>query len=880
MKRIFITLFLSFTILTAFSAHIKGGFFTYEYLGPGMTNPSYLRYKIRLTVYMSCNPSPGQLSNPIKFTIFQGNATILFANPTVFISNRYELNKFEDEPCISLDQRGCYYTVVEYELNNYELPVSAAGYTFSAQRCCRIGNMENVQNSGTVGSTYTITIPGTNSLILNANKNSSPNFKVNDTAVVCGGSYFTYPVTATDKDGDSLSYSLCAAFDGGSTAVALPDSAKPPPYQTINYSSPFFGSSPMGNGVTINPITGVLSGIAPIPKTPGGEFVVTVCVSEFRGGFFLAQSRKELHIQVKDCSPVTAYLAPKAVTCDGFTMMFSNSASNYQTGITYLWEFGDTASGVKNTSNLEFPTHAYADTGVYKIKLTVSISGLCSSSDTLWVGVYPGFFPNFTAVGPFCKGVPFQFKDSTFTKYGQPANWRWDFGNTLASNDTSLLQNPKYVFPAAGNYKVQLIVGSSFGCKDTVTKTITINNNPAIKIIPHDTLICANDALQLKTNIITGSFIWSPDYNINSTTSPSPIVTPLLPTKYFLNFTDQFGCINTDSMFVNVKTMVYVYAGNDTTICRGDSILLKVNSDALTFKWTPATYLTSDTAKQPLAFPLDALTTYHLVGSIGTCTNSDDITISTLPYPAANAGKDTTVCYGFRVPLNATGGLIYRWSPATFLSATNIPNPVAINPTATTLYVVAVTNLTGCLKPAFDSVIINVDPFVVANAGPSDTTVVLGEPLYLNGTGGDKYLWQPATWLTNANVFNPTALPKNNITYKLLVTSIAGCTATDTINIKVYNVPPSFYVPTAFSPNNDGKNDNIKPIILGMRSLDYFKVYNRWGKLVFVTTKKGAGWDGTINGNAQDAGTYVWLAKGTTFTGEIITKKGYVILLR
>jgi gliding motility-associated-like protein len=96
----------------------------------------------------------------------------------------------------------------------------------------------------------------------------------------------------------------------------------------------------------------------------------------------------------------------------------------------------------------------------------------------------------------------------------------------------------------------------------------------------------------------------------------------------------------------------------------------------------------------------------------------------------------------------------------------------------------------------------------------------------------------------------------------------------------VYNVPPSFYVPSGFSPNNDGRNDVFRPILLGMRSLNYFQVYNRWGQLVFQTTQQGKGWDGRLKGNPQDPGTYVWMAQGETYTGQVITQKGSVVLIR
>jgi len=878
MKKFFFTIFLSISLLNAFSAHIKGGFITYEYLGPGITNPSHLRYKITLTVYMGCFPSAGQLTNPIKLSIFAGNATTVLDSPLVSITNRYELEKRADEPCISLDQRGCYYTIVVYQLDNYELPVSAVDYTISYQRCCRISGVENVQNSGNVGNTYSIKIPGTNSPVPNANRNSSPDFAVNDTAVVCGGSFFSYPFKATDKDSDVLTYSLCSAYEGGSTGAPNPHPASAPPYTVVTYTSPFYGAQPMGPNVSINATTGLISGIAPIQATSGGEFVVTVCVTETRGGVFIGETRKELHIQVKDCTPVEAKLAPKGVTCDGFTVNFSNSSNN-QSGTNYLWQFGDASSGINDSSTSATPVHVYSDTGIYRVKLTVSLGGLCTNSDTLLVRVYPGFFPGFYTVAPTCIGVPVRFFDSTKAKFGNVFGWKWNFGNLAATNDTSLLPNPSYTYTDSGSYNVQLIVGSTLGCSDSITNIIKINPKPVVNLVPRDTLICSIDTLQLKTTN-TGTFLWSPNYNISSLTSPAPLVSPDVSTRYYLSFTDGFGCTNKDSIFVNVVNAVSIGAGNDTTICRTDGLILNTSSNALHYIWAPALYLSSDTAKRPFANPLDPVTTYKVIGNIGKCRDSSTVTIRTLPYPIANAGKDTSVCFGYSASLKAMGGISYQWTPSTFLSATNIANPNVLNPTATTRYIVAVRDVVGCPKPAFDTVIVNVDPPLIPDAGPSDTTVVLGEPMFLNGTGGNTYLWQPNRWLSNAAVANPTALPEDNIIYQLLVTSISGCQASDSIRIRLYKVPPSFYVPSGFTPNNDGKNDLIKPILLGMKTLQYFRVYNRWGKLLFYTTQKGAGWDGTFKGNPQDPGTYVWMASGATFTGEVIVRKGYAVLIR
>ena len=877
MKKFILSLILFFSLFNAFAAHIKGGFFTYEYLGPGIANTDYSRYKISLTVYMSCNPSAGQLTPQINFSIFEQGFSTLVANPAVTITKQYNLFKETDEPCISLDQRGCYYTVVIYELNSIELAPSTVGYTISYQRCCRIANMQNVTNSDAVGNTYSISIPGTSSMVPNAFKNNSPNFPINDTGVVCGGSYFEYPFSVTDKDGDQLTYSLCSAFIGGSTTMPSPNPAASPPYPEVFYSSPYTGSRPMGPNVTINPVTGLISGVAPLPNTTGGEFVITVCVTETRGGKYLSETRKELHIQVKDCAPVLAKLAPKPITCDGFAVNFSNSAFN-PSGTLFNWDFGNPLSGLDNNSTLSDPVHIFSDTGVYKVKLNISLGGFCANSDSMIVRVYPGFFPDFKADGPFCKGIPFKFTDLTTTKYGVTTGWRWNFGNTAVNNDTSNLKNPTYTYVNTGNYIAQLMVSNTFGCSDIVKKNIKIVDGPDLGLNTHDTLICSIDTIQLKTSTI-GNYVWSPNYNISSLSSANPLISPDTATKYYVSFSDADGCKNTDSVFVDVKPFATINLGNDTTVCSPDGFKMNTISDALNFVWTPATYLSSSTIKNPIVTSSAPSITYTVVGNIGKCQSQDQITIKTAPTPIADAGKDTIICFGDPALLQATGGSIYTWTPTQYLTASNIANPKVIGLPSATQFKVVVSDTLGCIKTSIDSVIVSVDAIFQAYAG-RDTSVVINEPVALNGIGGVTYLWQPATWLSNPTIANPIATPKENITYQLTAISKGGCKAMDEIQINVYKIAPGFYVPSGFTPNNDGNNDVIRPILMGMRSLKLFRIYNRWGQLLFTTSEKGKGWDGTFKGSQQDPGTFVWMAEGVTYLGENLKKQGTVVLLR
>ncbi len=1112
MKKFFITIFLSVFLLNSFAAHIKGGFITYKYLGAGINNPTSLRYKITLTIYMVCNPSSGQLTNPINLTIFRGDGISQFDNPSVNITNQYNLGKAADEPCITGEQSGCYYTIVVYELSSYELPVSADGYTISYQRCCRIPNMDNIQNSASVGNTYSIKIPGTSSAVPDANKNSSPDFSVNDTAVVCGGSYFSFPLGAFDEDGDVLVYSLCAAFEGGSTSEPAPNPAAQPPYSTVFYQGGYSGSQPMGTQVNIDPNTGMLSGIAP-PIVSTGEYVVTVCVTEYRNGVYLAESRKELHIRVNDCIPLKAILDPKPVTCDGFNVSFSNAAT-LPSGAAYEWNFGDQASA-SNTSTSPTPSHTYTDSGVYTIKLKVSLAGgICADSTTSIVKVYPGFFPAFNIDPPYCKGIPIKFTDQTTSNYGRPTGWRWNFGDNAATNDSSNAKNPNYTYPDAGNYTVKLVVSNTFGCTDSTTRQVTIAYNPLLKVVPKDTtycsldsvilsatgtgtfnwvpavsiigantasptvfpaararyfvtlnaggcisrdsvtvnpvnnvtasitasatticeqdtitltgnsnysanvswlwspygwvqsatskitkafppgntqfiltarwgrgctaaatqnitvnplavpeagppaaickgqgtaqlqasggiryqwipatglsdpnianpiaspaitttykvlvgvagctgtkadsvtvlvrelpqanlvddtLICSIDTLQLKTNP-AANYVWSPNYMINSLTAASPLVSPDVPTTYYTILIDQFGCINKDSVMIDVKLFVSIDAGKDTAICRTDTFHLRTVSDAISYQWTPSTYLDNDKVKNPIATPVDSFTTFRVIGNIGKCQSRDSVRIRTVPYPVASINTPQGICYGGSASLQAGGGSIYSWMPITFLSASNIAAPVSVKPTTDIFYQVSVTDTFGCPKADTAGTWVRVRPQVRATTGTRDTSIVAGESIQMNASGGDSFVWEPATWLSNINSPTAIATPEDNITYKVTVTQLPeNCTGTDTVSITVFKLPPSFYVPTAFSPNGDGRNDILRPKALGMRSIHYFRVFNRLGQLVFETTQLNKGWDGTYKGNPQDPAAYVWMAQGETYKGELITRKGSAILVR
>lgn len=873
MKKYLLAISLTLLVFPAlFAAHIKGGFFTYKYLGPGSGNN--LKYRITLTVYMICDPNAGQLSNPINFSIFNAGTNQFVRDASVGITNQYRLSKNNDEPCITGNEVGCYYTIVIYDLASVELPANAEGYTVSYQRCCRIAGINNLVNSGAVGNTFAITIPGS-SVGQNAQQNSSPNFLVNDTAIICRNSYFQYSFQATDSDGDSLSYQFCSAYEGASQAIPNPSTASSPPYTSVPYNATYSGSQPMGNGVGINPVTGVISGTAPSLM---GQYVLCVCVNEYRNGALIATTRKELHIDVRDCNPLKAQLDPRPSFCDDLEVSFQNDAAGNPSNAEYLWNFGDPASGTSNNSSVATPIHTFSAPGDYSVKLLITLAGACTDSATTLVRVWPGFYPGFRTNG-ICVINPYFFTDTTRANYGVVDFWRWDFGDNTTLADTSRIRNPQWTYRGPGNVNVSLIVSTSKGCRDTIQQTIEILDKPTITMGFRDTLICQYDNLNLQAGG-PGNFSWTPLVNIVNPNSATPTVSPMNTTWYYVNLNNS-GCINTDSVRVRVTPDVFIQPMADTTICQGDTIQLRIYSNGLQYQWTPAANLIDPTTMSPIAVTTDT-TTYQVTGIVGGCSNTKQITVRTVPYPIARLSNDTTICFNASALLTgSSNGSSFVWSPPLYLNNPQSLTPIA-RPPSTQQYILSVFDNKGCPKPGRDTVLITVLPEVVAFAG-RDTAVVVGQPLQLNASGGTTYSWTPSTGLSSTTIPDPIATYNTGTTqvrYQLIVKDPAQCTDTAYITVRVFQTAPSVFVPTGFTPNGDGKNDNIKPILAGIKELRYFRIFNRWGQLVFETQQEGVAWDGRINGQLQGTHVYVWTVSALDYRNQPYFAKGLVTLIR
>ncbi len=249
------------------------------------------------------------------------------------------------------------------------------------------------------------------------------------------------------------------------------------------------------------------------------------------------------------------------------------------------------------------------------------------------------------------------------------------------------------------------------------------------------------------------------------------------------------------------------------------------------------------------------------------------ITVTINSKPALGPDKPLKICYDqsadLSVLFNVTGYTV-NWT----YNQLPVDDSTVVSEAGT--YQLIATNNAGCADTAL--VDLSIQPPVIANAG-ADANIEYNYPYQLSGSGGGSYQWSPSGLVNNAYIANPTTVLTDSATFVLMVSDEIGCFDLDTVKLKVLN-GPTFYVPSAFTPNGDGVNDYFKPTPVGIAKLEYFRVFNRYGELVFETSEIGKGWDGIYKGIKQPTANFVWSLRGTDRKGELKVMKGNVILIR
>ncbi len=569
--------------------------------------------------------------------------------------------------------------------------------------------------------------------------------------------------------------------------------------------------------------------------------------------------------------------------CAPLTVNFNNTSTP---GHTYLWDFG----GNDTTSQVFAPIKTYTAAGTYTANLYVKTSICNNNYDTakLVITVYPKPVANFTIAIDSCSSV------INFTNQSNPLTVPSKWYNVTGSSKTlfSALSNPSYTYANAGTYTVQLVTQTTFGCKDSITKTIIVPVD-SVHINPPKSK-CTYETVSL---IATGgsSYTWTPTSGLSNpflaTTTCSVQTTTVYTVTIKQNSLYGKTCIKTLTTTVTVYPKITSLFTYSVGACNNNVQF----TDASTLTPTSWLWTYGDGNNSPTQNPL------YYYGSPGTYTVS---LIATNSFGCKDTSKKVIVLSGFNpvtinqsilkcepdtVQLNATGGVIYSWIPTLYLSNPTIANPLAFPPT-TTIYTVTIGAISGidtCRSNLTTTV--SVFPFSYNSnsltVSPSTLTVGQTATVTLVGftyTTGVFSLVPSIPFTVSGNntlLFTPTKSGEYAVYYtdqnncKHLIKIIFIEVITNDCNEGVV------FLPTGFTPNNDGIND-----ILYMRSNFiseiYFTIYDRWGEKLFESNDVKIGWDGTYKGKKLDQGVYGYYITFKCNNGAESFKKGNITLLR
>ena len=552
------------------------------------------------------------------------------------------------------------------------------------------------------------------------------------------------------------------------------------------------------------------------------------------------------------------------------------------------WNFGD---GTFLTTTSRFVFHTYLQPGIYRpfIELISGPNGNCritipGTTDIKVDKLISGFDHNLTRL---CDSTKISLTDTSFAFSGIQS-WSWNFGD----GSTGSGQTVNHYYTSSNTYNVTGAITSNWGCtlSTTIPVAVTLITTPSAQINGISD-VCSLDTLNFISNINSVDPINLIKWEFSNgqisygSTFNTVLTTPGNYTLYLIAGTVN-GCYDTASLPVVVYPKPTLVSSTNQRICLGQSVQLNSTSSINNYQWSPLIGLSCFTCPNPVASPQS--TTEYIVNTLSAqgCKNSDTIVVTVIQPFTMTLSSTDTICIGESSSLTAGGADNYQWTPASSLSCSNCPNPIA-SPDHTTQYMVTGYDNYNCFSYK-DSVIVAVGQYPTVSL-PEPQVLSTGTlfPVQSQITNGPirSYEWTPANDLSCSDCSNPTALIKRDVCYKLEVENIYGCKGSDDFCIRVFCENTQVFIPNAFTPEGNGVNDVFMVRGVGISSVKSFRVYNRWGQVVFERNNfppntPAFGWDGKVKGVMSTPDVFVYTAEVLCENNESYTYKGNVTLIR
>jgi gliding motility-associated-like protein len=422
--------------------------------------------------------------------------------------------------------------------------------------------------------------------------------------------------------------------------------------------------------------------------------------------------------------------------------------------------------------------------------------------------------------------------------------------NTGAIDSTISITTP-------GTYYVDV----ADSCGNFFSDTILVSASPPVPIsIGPDRAKCNSDTLHLQAPNGFLNYTWSPNYNISATNTQQVIVNPTVDTSYTIMAEKTPGCFGYDTVRIIVNTSPLINLGPDKSFCTGDSLVLNAGTGFTQYQWS-----NGNNTQQITTYTAGA---FSVIGTTANgCKSFDTLRVlNVYSLPAISLGKDSTLCAGDQQILDAGNGFAsYNWN-----TGNNSPSIVV---SSIGVYSVTVIDNNGC-KGSGTTKITTIFPKPSGFLGP-DTAICpyLDQVQLKTTTNFNEYVWSTGSLAASVTI-------KQAGVYWLQVKDVNDCIGKDTVIVNPKDCGQGFYMPTGFTPNNDGKNDLLKPILLGDVVQYRFWIYNRWGELIFETTDLNKGWDGVYKGQPQASGIFVWRCVYQFLNETVKEANGTVVLIR
>lgn len=464
-------------------------------------------------------------------------------------------------------------------------------------------------------------------------------------------------------------------------------------------------------------------------------------------------------------------------------------------------------------------------------------------------------------------------------------NFTINYGNTENITVPTPTQTKKYaviVTPFPG-----------FGCEDTLYTTVVISN--LITKVSNDTIICKGSTAQLNTESNTVgvplTYSWSPVGNLSCNTCKNPIASPDTTTMYYITVTDTSGCAKRDSILVTVRESVTPdIVTTDDTICTFESIYITNtgnNPPEVKYKWSTdsSSQIISGTGTQKINVGWLHSGRKEIILEVENqgCVEYDTLYIQVNRHPNAEVTYPPNICVGdstLFLPVADSG--IYYWDidEQNISDTLYVPQYKLLWETTGEKNISLVINAQNGCTDSFKSVISVHEP-PVADIQNSDRNLCSGKMFTVSTIEGYRYeySWKPAQYFLSNNSPSVTGVAQKTGYIQLEVSNQWNCIVTDSLYI--YAGPCcDVFLPDAFTPNGDGRNDIYFPIDIQQHKLIEFIIANRWGEIVYKTNEQGAGWDGKYKDTDLPVGTYHYYIRYVCYGDEVNEKKGNFILLR